>query len=148
MTADPLLRFAAEHREALAVLDRLDQAATALRHGDAVEGHLAVAREAHAFLAGPVRVHNENEERALFPLLGPDAPTAVFVEEHQRLWALERELELALAAEDAVGTADAALELIELLRAHIAREDDVLFPLAREQLGAAGLARVAAALSE
>ena len=148
MSGDPLLRFAAEHREALSVLDRLEQAATGLRQGDEPEGQFAVAREAHAFLAGPVRVHNENEERALFPLLGPDAPTAVFVEEHQRLRELERELERALAEDDPLGAADVAVELVELLRAHIDREDTALFPLARERLGAEGLARVAAVLGD
>lgn len=148
MTADPLHRFEAEHREALAVLDRLERAATHLRHGDDAEEHWRAARDAHAFLAGAVRAHNENEERALFPLLGPDAPTAIFVEEHQRLRALERALEIALAADDRVRMAGTAIELIDLLRAHIAREDEVLFPLARELLGPAGLARVAAALGD
>jgi len=148
VTPDPLLRFEAEHREALSVLDRLEEAATAFRNADVAAAHVAAARDAHAFLAGPVRAHNQNEERALFPALGPDAPTAIFIEEHQRLWALERELEGALAGADLAGAAATAFELIDLLRTHIAREDDVLFPLARERLGAEGLARVAAALAE
>jgi len=130
------------------VLDRLERAATAFRNADTAAAQVAEARDAHAFLAGPVRDHNQNEERALFPALGPDAPIAIFIEEHQRLWELERELEMALAGADLARAATTAFELIELLRAHIAREDDVLFPLARERLGAEGLARVAAALGE
>lgn len=143
---DPLERFAAEHREALAVLGRLEQAAAGLRDRGDPATHFATARDAHAFLAGPVRRHNENEELALFPVLGDDAPTAVFVEEHGRLRALERELDRAIGAADARHTAAVAVELADLLRAHIAREDDVLFPMARALLGAAGLARVAARL--
>jgi hemerythrin-like domain-containing protein len=33
--------------------------------------------------------------------------------------------------------------LVDLLKAHIQREDDVLFPMARALLGAEGLARAA-----
>jgi hemerythrin-like domain-containing protein len=36
-----------------------------------------------------------------------------------------------------------ALAIVELLRAHITREDEVLFPMARTLLGAEGLAAVA-----
>ncbi|HXV90604.1 MAG TPA: hemerythrin domain-containing protein, partial [Gemmatimonadales bacterium] len=84
MTGDPLVRFQAEHQEALAVLSRLEGAALALRRGGDPGPSLAATLEAHAFLSTAVRAHNDNEERALFPLLGDDAPTAVFVEEHQR----------------------------------------------------------------
>jgi hemerythrin-like domain-containing protein len=143
---DPLERFTAEHREALTVLDRLERAAAGLRGGDDPAAHFAAARHAHAFLAGPVRRHNDSEELALFPLLGDDAPTGVFVEEHGRLRALERELAGAIGAGDAPRTAAVAVELADLLRAHIAREDEVLFPMARGLLGVEGLARVAARL--
>jgi hemerythrin-like domain-containing protein len=72
----------------------------------------------------------------------------VFVEEHQRLRELEGELARVARAGDVPATADVAIETVELLRAHIAREDDVLFPLARERLGPAGLAQVAARLGD
>jgi hemerythrin-like domain-containing protein len=146
VTGDPLVRFHAEHQEALVVLGRLERAALALRRVGDAGPHFAVVLEAYAFLSTAVRAHNDNEERALFPLLGGDAPTAVFVEEHRRLRKLEGELARVARAGDARSTADAALETVELLRAHIAREDEVLFPLARERLGATGLARVAARL--
>lgn len=143
---DPLERFQAEHREALAVLDRLETAAHGLRGSGAPVAHLAVAREACRFLCSAVREHNKNEEVALFPLLGDDAPTAAFVEEHVRLRALEQALERAITARDHGRTAAAALELVDLLRSHIAREDEVLFPMARIMLGRDGLAAVAAKL--
>ncbi len=144
---DPLERFQAEHREALAVLNRLEAAATGLRSGCPPVCQFAVARDAHRFLSTAVRQHNENEETALFPLLGDDAPIGVFVEEHVRLRALEQALERALTARDGGRTASVALELVDLLRAHIAREDEVLFPMARGLLGPDGLARVAAKLA-
>lgn len=148
MTADPLIRFQAEHQEALTVLSRLEAAALALRRGGDPGPYLAATLEAHAFLSTAVRAHNDNEELALFPLLGDDAPTAVFIEEHQRLRELERDLARVARAGDARATADVAIETVELLRAHIAREDDVLFPLARERLGPGGLAQVAARLAD
>ena len=148
MTGDPLVRFEAEHQEALVVLGRLEGAAVGLRRGGDPAPHLTTVLEVHAFLAGAVRTHNDNEERALFPLLDEDAPVAIFIEEHQRLRGLEAELARAARQGDATATAAIAFELIDLLRNHIAREDEVLFPLARERLGPAGLARVAARLAE
>lgn len=148
MTGDPLVRFQAEHQEALMVLRRLEAAALSLRRGGDAAPYLAATLEAHAFLSTAVRAHNDNEERALFPLLGDDAPTALFVEEHRRLRELEVELARAARTGDASRAADVALETVELLRAHIAREDEVLFPLARERLGSSGLARVAAVLDD
>lgn len=148
VTGDPLVRFQAEHQEALAVLARLEGAALALQRGSDPAPQLAAVLEAHAFLSTAVRTHNDNEERALFPLLGDDAPTAVFVEEHRLLRELEEELAKAARKGDTAATAGAALETVELLRAHIAREDEVLFPMARERLGARGLAQVAAQLDD
>ena len=148
MTGDPLIRFEAEHQEALVVLGRLEGTAAALRRGGDPASHLVAVLEAHAFLAGAVRTHNDNEERALFPLLGEDAPVGLFIEEHQRLRGLEVELARTAREGDATATADVAFELIDLLRNHIAREDEVLFPMAREQLGREGLARVAALLGD
>ena len=144
MSVDPLGRFEAEHVEALAALDRLEAAAVALEGGEAPDRHLGVVREVHAVLSGAVREHNENEERVLFPLLGDDAPTAIFVEEHLTLRQLEHHLRRAADGPDPRRRVPPlAHQIVELLRAHIARENDVLFPMARALLGAEGLALVA-----
>ncbi len=141
---DPLLRFEREHAEALEVLDRLDHAATSLEHGAVPAPHLAAAREALAFIRSAVRRHNEAEERALFPFIEDALPAALFVEEHVRLRAIEEALDTALAGDDPARRAvDPALELVALLREHIERENNVLFPAARTLLGADGLAVVA-----
>lgn len=147
VTADLLVRFSMEHEQALAALDRLERAATALDHGDPAEPHLRTVREVRDTLVTTVRQHNENEERCLFPLLGEDAPCQPFREEHEALRELEQRLDGALegpAPERDIPTV--AHALVDLLRSHIQREDEVLFPLARELLGVEGLARAAALL--
>ena len=143
MSADPIRRFEEEHEVALAALDRLEAAAEALRSGAPVEPHFATAREVHGLLCGAVRQHNEDEERALFPVLGEDAPLGPFLEEHGTLWKLEEDLAAALARADRERVARLALDIVDLLRTHIRRENEVLFPMARALLGAEGLAIVA-----
>jgi len=143
VTTDPLRRFEEEHEVALAALDRLERAALGLRESEPPEAHFATAREVHGLLCGAVRQHNEDEERALFPVLGEDAPLGPFLEEHEILWSLEAELGRALDRTDRFQAARLALEIVDLLRTHICRENDVLFPMARALLGAEGLAIVA-----
>jgi hemerythrin-like domain-containing protein len=143
VSADPIRRFEEEHEVALAALDRLEKAAEALRSGTTAEPHFATAREVHGLLCGAVRQHNEDEERALFPVLGEDAPLGPFLEEHGTLWKLEEDLAAALDRADRERVARLALDIVDLLRTHIRRENDVLFPMARALLGAAGLAIVA-----
>jgi hemerythrin-like domain-containing protein len=144
VSGDALATFEREHREALAALRRLEAAALALEAGAAPEPHLETVREAYTILTTVVRAHNENEEAALFPLLEDLAPSPVFVKEHGELRALEERLARAL---DGPGPEQAvipvALAIVELLRFHIAREDEVLFPMARALLGPDGLAEVA-----
>lgn len=143
VTGDPLQRFEEEHEVALAALARLEQAADALRGPGPPEPHLATAREVHGLLHSAVRRHNEDEERALFPMLGETAPVGPFLEEHAVLWSLEAALLDALDRGDRNRVARVALEIVDLLRTHIHRENDVLFPMARALLGAEGLAIVA-----
>jgi hemerythrin-like domain-containing protein len=147
VAADLLVRFTMEHEQALAALDRLERAAVALDHGDPAEPHLRTVREVCETLTTTVRQHNENEERALFPLLCEDMPCEPFRQEHQALRELEQRLHAALEGptpERDIPTV--AHALVDLLRAHIQREDEVLFPMARELLGVEGLARAAGML--
>lgn len=144
MNADPLERFEEEHAEALTVLGHLDTAIEALEAGASSAGRLAEVARALTFIRDAVRRHNENEERALFPLIQDDLPSALFVEEHGELRALERRVDDALHAPEAAHRVCApARELSRLLRAHIERENQMLFPAARALLGPEGLAAVA-----
>lgn len=147
MTADPLRHFEEEHEVALAALEQLERAGDALRGSEPPEPHFAAAREVHGLLCGAVRRHNEDEERALFPLLGEDAPLGPFLSEHEILWKLETDLGSALDRKDRARVARLALEIVDLLRTHIRRENDVLFPMARALLGADGIAIVARKLN-
>jgi hemerythrin-like domain-containing protein len=123
------------------MLERLESAAAALEEGRAEPESAAAVREAHRFLTTEVRRHNDDEESVLFDLLGEDAPCEFFVQEHRTLRRLEAELGRALDAGDPRGLVPRiARGIVELLRAHIGREEEVLFPMARSLLGERGLA--------
>jgi hemerythrin-like domain-containing protein len=141
---DPLVRFSMEHEQALAALDRLERAAVALAARDPAEPHLRTVREVCETLVTTVREHNENEERVLFPLICEDAPCQLFEEEHVALRELEQRLQQALdGPHPERDIPPVAHALVDLLKAHIEREDQVLFPMARALLGEEGLARIA-----
>jgi hypothetical protein len=127
VTADPLHHFEEEHEVALAALERLERAGEALRGAEPPAPHFAAAREVHGLLCGAVRQHNEDEERALFPVLGEDAPLGPFLEEHEILWRLEADLGGALDRKDRARVARGSI--VDLLRP-IPRENDAL-PMAR-----------------
>jgi hemerythrin-like domain-containing protein len=143
---DPIQRFEEEHQHALGELQKLEDAARALAAGaesDVKDDQLEAARAAHQFLTTAVREHNENEELALFSVLGDEAPTEPFVEDHVALRAMERRLLSAIDARNPTWIAAAGLAIVDVLRDHIDREDNALFPMARELLGPEGLLEVA-----
>lgn len=77
--------------------------------------------------------HHDKEECGLFPAMieagvppGPGGPIGVMLEEHRR----GRELVQAMAAGDPMRRAESARCYVDLLRAHIEKENGVLFPLA------------------
>lgn len=143
VNVDPLARFSEEHQEALRALIRLEDAAAALERGDAPASALRTAGEVCTFLSSTVREHNDNEERALFGEIAEEAPVALFIEEHRTLRRLESDLEDALNGPSPdQDVPSIARSVVDLLRAHIEREDRVLFPMARALLGPDGLARV------
>ena len=78
------------------------------------------------------RTHHAREERYLFPAMvaagvpNEGGPIGVMLAEHDEGRALLRELEAA----DGRDRARIIRQFVALLRAHIAKEDDVLFPLA------------------
>ena len=141
---DPIERFEEEHRHALGELEKLEAAARAMAGatGNIAETQLEAARAAHEFLSTAVREHNENEELALFSVLGDEAPTEPFVEDHLAIRAMERRLLAAIESRDTTETAAAAVAIVDVLRDHIDREDNALFPMARELLGPEGLLEV------
>lgn len=122
----------AEHVEVRALLSR---ASAALEGGEG--GEAAGVLLAGAELIGPgLDEHIRVEDEDLFPViadqLGQDL-VDVFSEEHREI----RELRNAtLASLAGPPLAEAAFrELCELLESHTVREDQMLFPAAREALG-------------
>ncbi len=121
-----------QHQEVLARLAAIEPVASACTdNGELIEFL--------TFLEGEVAGHFTLEEEALFPVLGrhlslTQGPLAVMNAEHTTF----RELMHGLRASVRSGEVDkqraCALQLIDLLRGHIAKEDNVLFPLAMRML--------------
>ena len=143
---DPINALYEEHDAALAHLEILGRTADEMAEGGPDPDTLGRFDAALAFLEGKVREHNQWEENFLFPLLelrmGPGGPSGVMRAEHSMLWRAYSRLEpLHRAVKE--GTADAttlrqisevAHEIVQLLSDHIAKENEILFPMARRML--------------
>lgn len=136
---DPFARLTREHSAALLQLRVLDEASHALRAGYAEDAHLRL-NMAIAFIDGDVRQHNEKEERFLFPVMEKHGtvPTALFVDEHRTLWSAysalretAKDIKTSGRGEELVRR---AMEVVTTLTDHIAKENDMLFPLAKSIL--------------
>lgn len=130
-----------EHRVIERVLTSLEKAAHRLGSGQAVRAEFFV--DAADFIKGFADgCHHEKEEGALFPALTkaglPEqgGPVGVMLSEHEegrRLTKAMRAAALDLAAgkqESKPRLIESALAYAALLRMHIAKEDEVLFPMA------------------
>lgn len=137
-----------EHRTVLEQLDRLEAALG----GASGEVDIAAVEGVLRFFQTGLPIHRRKEEEILFPLLGDrigheEGPVACMLHEHE----IERGLvdQLCDAVERAKrgaatgGQARAAGHaILDLLRNHIAKEDNILFPLAEQVLDEADKARV------
>lgn len=137
-----------EHKVVLEQLLRLEAAIDGALDGvdlDAIEAVLG-------FFDGNLPLHRRKEEEVLFPLLGDrigheGGPVACMLHEHEIERGLVEELRDA-AARARRGAAScgqartAARAIVELLRNHIAKEDQILFPLAERALNELDKARV------
>ncbi|MBI4493941.1 MAG: hemerythrin domain-containing protein [Chloroflexi bacterium] len=122
-------RFVVEHQVFLRQLAFLEQTLEG-----PTETLVAIVETIH----GPLEDHAQAEETLLFPALeariGSDGgPLPVMLAEHQDLRGTIEALSL---SPDPVNAQFLVEHLIEVLREHIAKEDAVLFPLARGLLGA------------
>jgi hemerythrin-like domain-containing protein len=121
----------AQHQEVLA---RLAAAEEALRTSDGCDQMALVT-----YLENDVTRHFALEEAALFPVLErypnlAQGPVAVMHTEHAAFRRLLETLAGAAQRGEVVAQRAATRDLIELLRQHIAKEDQVLFPLAARML--------------
>lgn len=135
----PTDTLSADHRIIEQVLDCLECLARAAR----VDGSIDSERSGVAlkFLSEFAdRLHHGKEERLLFPALHARGisenvgPIPVMLNEHDLGRSELARMRVALEQSDAPGFAASALDYVELLRDHIAKEDGVLFPMGEEQL--------------
>ncbi len=175
---DPIDRLLADHREIMAQVDGLRRAVDALaRRGEAAVAESLPALEAAGrMMATRLLLHARKEDEALFPALeeafgSPAGPTAVMRQEHRQIHAqadlfrrtlheLEhvehpaivagggRLRELAARGGSAVALRDTGAEIIRLLDLHFGKEEDILFPMAREVLPPEKLEEVATRIEE
>lgn len=128
-----------EHRVILGVLDALERALRAAEAGQGVP--VAFLRDLVAFSQAFVdRCHHGKEESCLFPCLQrrgiprEGGPIGVMLDEHEQGRRLVRQIaaQLDRHAQGAAAPDDVlepCRQYLELLRAHIAKENEVLFPL-------------------
>jgi hemerythrin-like domain-containing protein len=153
--ADPFARLAQTHRRLEERLKQLVQAAEDLAAGIGVSSALADIEDVAGFLSrGAVR-HVDDEEHTLFPRIQGFKELAEVIAaletEHKAHRVLEGQIrELAekwggnvdAAQEDAAHMLELAIGLSDVYDAHIAREENELFPRARELLDAKVIAEM------
>jgi uncharacterized protein len=144
----PIRVMMEEHEIILRVLDRLERAALAAQRDgnlDPRAPELAIVGEIADMLLA-AEPHHQREEQALFPRLedaGVEGPPHVMRIEHVALREAKHELQ-ALAAAAATTDPQAFRErlvgiagyLVPELRAHIQKENQILYPMALEVLSA------------
>lgn len=122
-------RFSAEH---VAFVGQLDELQARLDRGAPVVDLVAAVRT----LAGPLLMHASNEEVLLFPDLiarmGGQGPVQVLQQEHVTIHGQVDQLRGTPSRAEFVAIFDA---FQQLLRDHIAKEEEVVFPMSAEILG-------------
>jgi hemerythrin-like domain-containing protein len=148
-----------EHRLIERMIAALEGAAVALRRGAAVSPEaLAGAIEfVRGFADG---CHHGKEEHLLFPVLAAkhkmlkDGPVKVLTAEHEVGRKLMRDLERAVVRmrDGDAAAGEAAAKAIEtyarMLRKHIAKEEQILFPVAEQVIAPAEAAQLAEQFDE
>lgn len=144
MAKDLIQTLRHQHEEGLGKLNELEDAVVNLEDKGLNSEDVSSVRSAVSFINTEIRQHNQREEDVLFPELEKhipqQGPTSVMRSEHRELWNKLDELEANIKTiESAGGKNDnsvletllgTARDIISLLRNHIAKENNVLFPLA------------------
>lgn len=135
---DPIRLLRQEHDRTLNVLDSMELAIADLL-GARRSAAMAVLRGSLEYLEREVHAHGRLEEELLYPALARHVPRQTIdtmQEEHQDLWWAMDLLDKALAAADPStnemrwqGTA-----VVDLLRRHIDKENNVLFMMVAQML--------------
>jgi hemerythrin-like domain-containing protein len=151
-TATQVLRH--EHEAILKMVDVTERTANRLETGEPVRGEI-LDNLLEFFRLFVDQCHHGKEEGLLFPLLEtkgiprPEGPLGVMLAEHEMGRALVKEMVEAAAAYRAKTPgagprwAEAARKYADLLRAHINKENNVLFLVAEQVLSPAEQASLA-----
>lgn len=138
-TDDPIEVLLGEHRTILQVLDEVERERARLE-GDGVLREVFWRDLLHFIDEFDANLHHQKEEQLLFPALeasglsATSGPTAVLRDEHRRAAFWRQRLEQALIARDRLRVAAAAASYVDLVRLHVLKENQILFPLARRLL--------------
>lgn len=140
LTDGPIEVLLGEHRTILLVLDEVERESRRVEADGAMREAFwqDLLRFLDEFDAG---LHHQKEEDLLFPALesvglSPErGPTAVLRDEHLRSRFWRNRLETALQQRDRARLAVAAGQYVDLTRAHVLKENQILFPLAARLLG-------------
>jgi len=148
-----------DHEDILVMLSVLERLATELQAGQAVKlTHLEQAVNYLTTFAD--RCHHGKEEDLLFPALAEagipsqGGPIGVMLAEHTQgrayIRAMQESLPRLHAGDTSAGSAfaEAALGYVQLLRNHIAKENNVLFVLAEQRLSPSEHVRLAASFAQ
>lgn len=125
-----------EHGVFYAQFDHLEQAAPAAESLAQVQSQTALLAAALATHAG---LENELLFTALDPHLGQMGPLAVMRMEHDEI---ENTLGQVQATQDLAQAQRLVLHAVRVARDHFAKEEQVLFPMAEQMLGAEGLTQL------
>ncbi len=122
-----------EHGVFYALFDRLEQS---VRENDGLSEVQRQAALVAAALKPHARLENDLLFTALEPELGQMGPLAVMREEHNDI---ENALDRVQESQDLGEARNLVIYAIEVARQHFAKEEQVLFPMARQTLDAAAL---------
>ncbi len=143
---DPFEIFFHEHRQVLDRLRELETAVTSIvENGFSAQAFSRIA-DVIRFFNTDFRKHDQREEKMLFPMIETYAKgsTAPFRAEHRQLWSAFDRLQKSVMDVETSKVhgstirelVDASRLIIDLLRTHVSRENDELFPLAKKVLPA------------
>jgi len=131
------------HEHILEALQRLERLAAQLQAGEPLcDARLARLCEVFVFLDTAIPVHTRDEEETLYPRLAAlsrfggkaGTPLELLERDHSGHRRLLAQLKQAVMRKEAPLAGRVAQQVVAEYREHIAREDDVLFPLARQAL--------------
>lgn len=132
--ADTITILEDEHKHILMAIDELEKAIS--KDKLAESDRKRIKNSAHIFVEA--EKHHEREEKILFPAIeakGVCGPTQVMREEHAELRKRKKQLfEKTKGKFEVKDILEPAEYIIENLRSHISKEDNILYNIAREVL--------------